>query len=97
MDSEGIVKAWARKVTTKTAMATVPATDWIVAGQSPVKIFSLHHMVNSASNSEPAAGLAVSRDVPTTVSPLPAQHASLSPPGPVPRIALRALGILPRQ
>ena len=41
MDSEGMVKACAINVTTKMAMATVPAIDCSVAGQSPVNIFSL--------------------------------------------------------
>ena len=46
MDSEGMVNACKRKVTTKTAITTVPATDWMVAGQSPTEIFSLQDINN---------------------------------------------------
>jgi hypothetical protein len=37
-----MVNACTRKVTTKTAMTIVPATDCTVAGQSPADIFSPH-------------------------------------------------------
>src|SRR5580692_90307 len=38
-----MVNACSKNVTTKTAITTVPATDWTVDGQSPPsEIFSLH-------------------------------------------------------
>src|SRR5271165_4632817 len=70
IDSEGIVKACTRNVTTKTAITTVPATDWIVAGQSSAEIFSLHD-ITTAQPSRPVgrvmACLQAWPDIPTEV------------------------------
>src|ERR1022692_2280088 len=42
MDSDGMVNAWMKKGTTKTAITTAPATARIVARQSPTEMFSPH-------------------------------------------------------
>src|SRR3954471_22370078 len=48
IDSEGIVNACTKNVTTNTAITTVPATDCTVAGQSLVEKFSLQDIIDSA-------------------------------------------------